>query len=59
MKIWLIRHGMTEANERRLYCGSTDLPLSDHGREELKSVRYTVAMARGSSPAECAAATRR
>ena len=43
MKIWLIRHGMTEANERRLYCGSTDLPLSDHGREELKSVRYTVA----------------
>ena len=28
----LLRHGMTEANERRIYCGSTDLPLSDDGR---------------------------
>lgn len=42
MRIWLIRHGMTAANERRLYCGSTDLPLSDTGREELKKLRYTV-----------------
>ncbi|MBQ2596740.1 MAG: histidine phosphatase family protein [Oscillospiraceae bacterium] len=40
MKIRLIRHGMTEANERRLYCGSTDLSLSDRGREELKALRY-------------------
>jgi len=35
MRIMLIRHGMTEANERRLYCGATDLPLTDAGREAL------------------------
>ena len=28
MKILLLRHGITEANEKHLYCGSTDLPLS-------------------------------
>jgi len=30
--LFLLRHGMTEANERRVYCGSTDLPLSEGGR---------------------------
>ena len=40
MKITLIRHGMTGANERRLYCGSSDLSLSAGGVEQLKSVRY-------------------
>ena len=35
MKLYLIRHGRTEANERHLYCGSTDLPLSATGRETL------------------------
>lgn len=30
--LYLLRHGMTEANERRIYCGSTDLPLSGNGR---------------------------
>ena len=40
MTIYLIRHGKTEANERRLYCGSTDLSLSEGGREELKDIRY-------------------
>ena len=34
MRIYLIRHGKTEANERRLYCGSTDLPLSRQGAAE-------------------------
>ena len=28
MTIYLIRHGKTEANEKHLYCGSTDLSLS-------------------------------
>ena len=28
MRILLLRHGITEANEKHLYCGSTDLPLS-------------------------------
>ena len=31
--ICLIRHGKTEANERHLYCGSTDLSLSEKGRD--------------------------
>ena len=42
MSIYLIRHGKTEANEKRLYCGSTDLPLSEVGREELHSFAYAI-----------------
>ena len=42
MTIYLIRHGKTEANERHLYCGSTDLPLSETGTAELKSFRYSI-----------------
>lgn len=42
--IYLIRHGKTEANERHLYCGKTDLPLSSGGIEALKALkgRYSV-----------------
>lgn len=46
MKVILIRHGKTEANERHLYCGSTDLPLSPRGREELEKRHYEVGAAR-------------
>ncbi len=36
-KFHLIRHGLTEANEKGIYCGSgTDIPLSDEGRDELE-----------------------
>ena len=42
MTIYLIRHGKTEANEQHLYCGSTDMPLSDAGREELQSIHYDI-----------------
>ena len=42
MTIYLIRHGKTEANEKHLYCGSTDLPLSDGSKEELRSVHYDI-----------------
>ena len=42
MTIYLIRHGKTKANELRLYCGSTDLPLSESGREELLRIRYDI-----------------
>ena len=42
MMIYLIRHGKTEANERHLYCGSTDLPLSDAGRAELQQLHYDI-----------------
>ena len=42
MTIYLIRHGKTEANEKWLYCGSTDLPLSEKGREELSRIHYDI-----------------
>lgn len=42
MTIYLIRHGRTEANEKWLYCGSTDLPLSESGREELTGIHYEI-----------------
>ena len=42
MTIYLIRHGKTEANEKHLYCGSTDLSLSVAGREELQNIRYDI-----------------
>ena len=40
MTVYLIRHGKTEANEKWLYCGSTDLPLSEQGREALRDIHY-------------------
>lgn len=40
MTVYLIRHGMTRANEQHLYCGSTDLPLSEAGRAELRKMQY-------------------
>lgn len=36
MILYLIRHGRTVANEKHLYCGSTDLPLSPEGIKELQ-----------------------
>ena len=42
MTVYLIRHGKTEANEKWLYCGSTDLPLSEKGREELRRIHYDI-----------------
>lgn len=42
MTIYLIRHGKTEANERWLYCGSTDLPLSEGGKAELSKLHYDI-----------------
>ena len=37
--VYLIRHGITEGNKRRLYYGSTDLPLAPEGIEALKKRR--------------------
>ncbi|MBQ9168321.1 MAG: histidine phosphatase family protein [Oscillospiraceae bacterium] len=42
MTVYLIRHGRTEANEKHLYCGSTDLPLSDAGKAELQNLHYKI-----------------
>lgn len=39
MRIDLIRHGKTRANEERLYCGHTDLPLSMRGEAEIIELR--------------------
>lgn len=38
-RVLLLRHGRTEANDRGLYCGSTDLPLSPRGRAQLEEKR--------------------
>ncbi|MCL2158182.1 MAG: histidine phosphatase family protein [Oscillospiraceae bacterium] len=35
----LIRHGQTLANEKRLYCGQTDLPLSENGAKEIAKLK--------------------
>ena len=42
MTIYLIRHGKTVANEKHLYCGRTDLPLSEAGRAELQRMHYDI-----------------
>lgn len=42
MTIYLIRHGRTSANERHLYCGSTDLPLSEGGRSALQPSNLSI-----------------
>ena len=42
MNIYLIRHGKTAANEQRLYCGSTDLPLSERGIQELMHLSCSI-----------------
>lgn len=41
-EIYLIRHGKTEANLLHLYCGSTDLPLSPQGMDELRTLHYSL-----------------
>ena len=40
--LYLIRHGRTEANEKWLYCGSTDLELSENGAKTLEKLNYKV-----------------
>ena len=47
MIIYLIRHGATCATERRLYCGSTDIPLSTDGRRRLEGLRGSFAVPEG------------
>ena len=44
MKLILLRHGLTAANEQHLYCGATDIGLSESGKAALlrrkKAVTY-------------------
>lgn len=39
MTIYLIRHGLTQANVERRYYGTTDLPLCDEGVEQLRRMK--------------------
>ena len=36
MKIYLVRHGQSEGNVRELWYGSSDLPLTDLGRQQAR-----------------------
>lgn len=38
MEVYLLRHGSSVANEKKLVCGSLDFPLSDKGVEQAKNV---------------------
>lgn len=38
-RLYLIRHGLTKANEDGRYIGTTDLPLSDEGKEKIISLK--------------------
>ena len=40
IKLWLIRHGMTEGNRHQRYIGVTDEPLCPEGMELLKTFTY-------------------
>ena len=42
IEIYLIRHGKTPSNEKRLYCGATDVSLSDNGIKEIKALKIEI-----------------
>lgn len=42
MRLILLRHGLTQANIERLYCGASDLPLCEQGRRRLLELRSQV-----------------
>ncbi len=42
IEVILIRHGKTIANEKRLYCGKTDISISDDGLEEIKILKESI-----------------
>lgn len=40
--IYMIRHGKTEANEKHLYCGKSNISLSENGIRELSCAKSTI-----------------
>ena len=39
MKLFLVRHGQTTANQQKIYAGQTDVLLTEQGRQEAESIR--------------------
>ena len=39
IKLYIIRHGLTEANKSGIYLGHSDIPLSEEGRDGIKKLR--------------------
>lgn len=39
LKLYMLRHGLTEANKQGLYLGHSDMPLSNEGKEQLRKLR--------------------
>ena len=39
LELYLIRHGKTLCNEQKLYCGSSDIHLSENGKRELLELK--------------------
>src|SRR5260370_18350168 len=63
MRLWLVRHGLTEWNTQQRFCGHSDIPLSAQGRvqarwlarrlqEETISPPHTSDLARAGETAE-------
>ena len=38
MKIYVVRHCTTECSAKKIYCGRTDIPLSEEGRREAEQL---------------------
>jgi alpha-ribazole phosphatase len=38
IRLYLIRHGKTYCNEKHIYCGKSDVELSENGTNELKEI---------------------
>ena len=39
MKLFLVRHGQTTANQQKIYAGQTDVLLTEQGRQEAEAIR--------------------
>lgn len=50
LRIWLIRHGMTEGNKHARYIGVTDEPLCAEGKQLLQKMSYPVPQVIFASP---------
>lgn len=42
IEVYLLRHGKTFCNEKKLYCGKTDVSLSEEGIKELNNLKSII-----------------